>query len=71
MVVKLLPVFRNSALLSEALFVNMLFTPEIKNYAEIGYGLHNLLLLFNVEAVAGFENGAYRSAGIKVSMNLK
>lgn len=71
MILKLLPVFRNSALLSETLFVNVLSTPELTNYAEVGYGMHNLFLLLNVEAVAGFETGSYRSAGIKVSMNLQ
>ena len=65
-----LPVIRNSSV-SENLFVNYLSTPEIKNYIETGYGLINIFLLLNVEAVAGFENGKYRSAGIKVSLNLK
>jgi len=71
LILKQLPLFRNSSLLSEALFLNALATPEIKNYVEVGYGLHNLLLLLNLEAIVGFENGEYRSAGIKVSVNLK
>ena len=70
LVVKQLPLFKNSSA-SEVLFVNYLGTPEINNYMEAGYGIHNLFLLLNVEAVAGFENGKYRSAGIKVSLNLK
>jgi len=70
LILKQLPVIRNSSI-SEKLFVNVLSTPEIKNYVETGYGISNLFLLLNVEAVAGFENGKFRSAGIKVSLNLK
>jgi hypothetical protein len=71
LVLKQLPVLRNSSLLNEKLFVNVLCTPEIKNYLEAGYGINNFLLLLNIEAVAGFENGKFRSAGVKVSVNLK
>ena len=70
LILKQLPVIKNSSI-SENLFVNFLSTPETKNYVETGYGLSNLFLLLNVEAVAGFENGKFRSAGIKVSLNLK
>lgn len=69
MLLKLLPVIKNLSA-SENLFVNFISTPELKNYVETGYGLSNLFLILNVEAVAGFENGKYRSAGIKVSLNL-
>ena len=57
--------------MSENIFVNYLNTPEIKNYMEAGYGLNKIFLLMNIEAVAGFENGKFRSAGIRVSVNLK
>ncbi len=67
LILKQLPLIRNSAI-SEKLFVNYLATPGIKNYIETGYGLSNLFLLLNVEAVAGFENGKFRSAGVKVSL---
>ena len=70
LILKQLPIIRNSSI-SENLFVNFLSTPEINNYIETGYGIKNLLLILNVEAVAGFENGKYRSAGIKVSLNIK
>lgn len=69
-ILKQLPVLKNSSI-SENLFVNFLSTPEIKNYVETGYGISNLLLFLNIEAVAGFENGAFRSAAVKVSMKLK
>jgi flagellar biosynthesis GTPase FlhF len=70
LILKQLPLIKNSSM-SEKLFVNYLSTPEIKNYVETGYGISNLFLLLNVEAVAGFENGKFRSAGVKVSLNLK
>jgi hypothetical protein len=69
LILKRMPVIKNSSI-SENLFVNYLGTPELKNYVETGYGISNLFLLLNVEAVAGFENGRFRSAGIKVSLNL-
>jgi len=68
-ILKQLPIIKNSSF-SENLFVNFLTTPELKNYVETGYGLGNLFLLLNMEAVAGFENGKFRSAGVKVSLNL-
>ncbi|MBV5315825.1 MAG: carboxypeptidase-like regulatory domain-containing protein [Prolixibacteraceae bacterium] len=67
---KQLPLIKNASF-SENLFVNFLSTPELNNYAEIGYGLKRVFLLLNVEAIAGFENGKYQSAGIRVSVNLK
>ncbi|MEI8113773.1 MAG: DUF5686 and carboxypeptidase regulatory-like domain-containing protein [Bacteroidia bacterium] len=69
MILKLLPLIKNLSA-SENLFVNYISTPELMNYVETGYGLSNLFLILNVEAVAGFENGKYRSAGIKVSLNM-
>ncbi len=70
LILKQLPFIKNSSA-SENLFVNYLITPELTNYVETGYGLKNLFLLLNIEAVAGFENGKYRSAGVRVSLNLK
>lgn len=67
---KQLPLIKNASF-SENLFVNYLTTPDLKNYAELGYGLKRVFLLLNVEAIAGFENGKYQSAGIRVSVNLK
>ena len=69
LILKQLPLIKNSSV-SEILFVNYLSTPEMKNYVETGYGIKNLFLLLNIEAVAGFENGKLRSTGIKVSLNM-
>jgi len=70
LVLKHLPIIKNSSF-SENLFVNFLSTPEISNYCEVGYGLKHVLLFLNIEAVAGFGNGKYRSSGIRVSVNLQ
>lgn len=70
LIVKHLPLIKNSSA-SERLFVNYLSTPSLSNYVELGYGISNLFLLVNVEAVAGFEGGKFMSSGIKVSLNLK
>lgn len=70
LILKQLPLLRNSSVVTENLFINMLYTSEIRNYLETGYGISNLFLFLNVEAVAGFENGKFRSAGLKFSVNL-
>lgn len=69
LILKQLPVIRNSSI-TENVFLNFLSTPELNNYLETGYGLNNLFLLLNIEAVAGFENGKFKTAGFKVSLNL-
>lgn len=70
LLVKQLPVIKNTSV-TEKLFMNYLSTPDFKNYLEAGYGISNIFLLLNVEAVAGFRDGRFQSAGIKVSLNLK
>jgi hypothetical protein len=70
MILKQLPIIRNFSF-SENLFVNFLTTPELNNYMEVGYGLKRVFMMLNVEAVAGFENGKYRSSGVRVSLNLQ
>ena len=70
LILKQLPVIKNSSI-TEKLFFNYLATPEIRNYAETGYGIGNLFLFLSVEAVAGFEDGKFKSAGIRIGLNLK
>ena len=69
-ILKWLPLIKKSSM-SEVLFVNYLTTPEIKNYVEAGYGFTNLFLFLSAEAVVGFDKGSFRSAGVKVSINLR
>ena len=70
LILKQLPILKNSNI-SEYIFVNYLNTPQLKNYMETGYGLKNVFMLLNLEAVSGFENGKFRSAGFRLSLNLK
>ena len=70
LILKWLPLIKKSSM-SEELFANYLTTPGIKNYLETGYGITNLFLFLSAEVVAGFENGSFRSAGVKVSINVK
>jgi hypothetical protein len=69
LILKQLPIIKNSSI-SENMFVNFLSTPEIKNYTEVGYGLKHILFFLNLDVVAGFENGKYRSAGFRVSLDM-
>jgi hypothetical protein len=70
LLLKLLPLIKNSSV-SEKLFINYLSTPGLPHYIESGYGIDNVFLLLNVEGVAGFENGRFSSAAIKISLNLQ
>ena len=69
LILKQLPIIKNSSI-SENVFVNFLSTPEIKNYTEVGYGLKHIFFFLNVDVVAGFENGKYRSSGFRVSLDM-
>jgi hypothetical protein len=51
----------------ENFFVNQLVTPK-NNYTELGYSLDGILRLFRVEAIAAFENGQYKTWGIRVGI---
>jgi hypothetical protein len=69
LILKQLPLLKNTSM-SEILFVNYLTTPEINNYIEAGYGISNLFLFLGAEVIAGFENGSFRSAGVRISFKM-
>ncbi len=69
LLLKRLPLM-NRTLISESLFINYLSTSELNNYFEIGYGLNNIFLFLNLEGVVGFENGKYKMAGLRISVNI-
>ena len=69
LLLKRLPLL-NRTLISESLFINYLSTAELNSYFEIGYGLNNIFLFLNLEGVAGFENGKYKMAGLRISVNI-
>lgn len=67
LLLKRLPVVRNR-MWSEQLLFNYIYVPEYKNCVEFGYGIGNLL--YNVGVFAGFEEGVFRTAGMRISLSL-
>lgn len=53
---------------SERLYFRQLWTPDLPCYTELGYGVGSDL--FNVGLFAGFEQGHYRSIGVKFTLEL-
>jgi hypothetical protein len=66
LVLKYLP-FLGSRLWIESLQLNYLCTPQIKNYAELGYTIG---LIWKAGIFIGFENFKYRSIGAKLTLPL-
>jgi hypothetical protein len=54
--------------IKENLFTNVLTTPASGTYYEFGYSLDNVLRLFRIEAVMGFDNNGYRDWGILIGI---
>jgi hypothetical protein len=54
---------------SESLHLNYLTTPEYKNYWEVGYSLNNLFFAGNVGVFAGFNESAFESFQVKLSIS--
>nr|WP_321407996.1 DUF5686 family protein [uncultured Carboxylicivirga sp.] len=52
----------------ENLYASYLTTPDFKNYTEFGYGISQIFLMGSVGTFVGFEDGQYRSWGVKVSL---
>ena len=66
---KRLPVLNNT-LMMESLYVHYLKIPDRKNYLEVGYGLNQVFLLFNLEIFAGFEGSQHVFTGGKICIPL-
>lgn len=66
LVLKRLPFFSNR-LWNENIYVHYLTQPSLKNYTEVGYGISQILFAGEAAVVSGFENGEYKSWGIKLS----
>ena len=62
-----IPILRLTGV-KEVAFVNYLATPYSENYFEVGYGIDNLFRIFRLEAAASFQNGVYRSFGVKIGI---
>lgn len=64
---KRLPVL-NKTLMREAIYVNYLSTTGNYPYVEVGYGLNQIFLMFNVEVFAGFKGTQHEYTGIKIGI---
>jgi hypothetical protein len=67
LLLKFLPFFSNRMLWMEGAQLNYLYTPNIKNYMELGYTI-SLESTLEFGVFAGFENFKYRSFGVKLSV---
>lgn len=66
---KYLP-FLSNTLIRENLTLAYLGSRKSKNYTEIGYSLSEIFLLAEIGIYVGFEDVAYRSAGVSLTLNL-
>lgn len=65
LLLKYLPYISNT-IWSENIYFNYLTTPLLTHYTEIGYGLGNIALMGELGGFVSFENGKYRSAGVRL-----
>ncbi|MCK5823082.1 MAG: carboxypeptidase-like regulatory domain-containing protein, partial [Bacteroidales bacterium] len=63
--IKRLPIM-NKSLIRENIYFNYLKTSDNKDYFEMGYGLNQIFLLFNVEIFTGFEEWKHKFTGVKI-----
>jgi hypothetical protein len=67
LLLKHLPLIRNR-IWNESLTLNYLYVPDFKNCVEFGYGIGNYL--YNVGFYAGFEEGTFRMAGLRIALSV-
>lgn len=65
LLLKRLPLISNT-IWNENLYLNYLNTPAVKNYVELGYGIGQIYLIGNISVFGSFENGKYKSVGMKL-----
>ncbi|MGE0089734.1 MAG: DUF5686 and carboxypeptidase regulatory-like domain-containing protein [Bacteroidales bacterium] len=64
---KRLPIL-NKTLMREFIYVNYLSTTGNYPYYEVGYGLNQIFLMFNLEVFAGFKGSSHEYMGIKIGI---
>lgn len=69
LLMKRLP-FLGNTLLAENVMLNYLYTPDFKNYVEMGYGVRNIFLMLNVELNTSFKEGKHYMSGVKIGVNI-
>lgn len=62
--------FMARTLIREQMYVKLLATEEHQPYLEVGYGLNQVFLLFNLEVVTGFRGGRHNYTGFRIGMPL-
>ncbi len=67
LLLKRLPLIRNR-MWKENLTINYLYVPDYKHCIEFGYGIGNYL--YNIGFYAGFEEDAFRMAGLRISLSV-
>jgi hypothetical protein len=66
-IVKRIPAMAKT-LSREKLFLGVLTTDERKPYLELGYGINQLFLLFNMELVTGFSGSRHHYTGLRLGV---
>jgi hypothetical protein len=64
---KRLPIL-NKTLMREVVYVNYLASTGNKPYYEVGYGLNQIFLMFNLEVFTGFKGASHEYTGIKIGI---
>lgn len=67
--VKRIPSLANT-MLTEQLFARFLHNDHYRFYFETGYAIRNIFAVFSLEVVTSFQSGKFRSAGVKLGLNL-
>ena len=62
--------FISKTILTEQISFHFLHNNHMRAYTEFGYSIKNIFAFFSLKAIAGFETGKFRSAGIKIGLNL-
>jgi len=66
---KYLPLLKNLNV-NEAIYMNYLRTPQLKNYIETGYGLTEIFFIGRIVIFAGFEDFKYKYTGVRISLDI-
>jgi len=67
LILKYLPLL-NTTSIRECLSLHYLKTNELNHYLELGYGLKNIFMVFDLDFFASFENGKHEQYGLKISV---
>jgi hypothetical protein len=69
LMIKYLPFFSNR-LWNENLHIGYIYTPDYKNYTQIGYSISRIFMVGNIGIFAGFRNLKYQHWGVRISLSM-